>query len=92
MARDNAAILRRLAGQVSAVRGLSRHHVDQVSQALAADDPAVLLPPPLADPHPQLAHLHPGLAAQVRSCTEQATQIRRTSHATRSGTTAATKQ
>ncbi|WP_409464352.1 hypothetical protein [Amycolatopsis sp. GA6-003] len=73
------------------MRGLSRHHVDQVSQALAADDPAVLLPP-LADPHPQPAHLHAGLAAEVQSCTEQATRIRRASHATRSGATPATKR
>lgn len=83
-ARDNAAVLRQLAGQVSAVRGLSRpaqHHVDLVGQALASDDPVSLLSP-LADTHGYLKATHATLAAQVQSLTEQATQIR---HATRSG-------
>jgi hypothetical protein len=86
-ARDNAAVLRQLAGQVSSVRGLSdhaQHHVDLVSQALSKDDPASLLPP-LADTHPHLTATHAGLAARVRSLTDQATQIRHTTHVMRSG-------
>ncbi|MFF0147441.1 hypothetical protein ATK36_2056 [Amycolatopsis sulphurea] len=86
-ARDNAAVLRRLAGQVSSARGLSphaQHHVDQVSQALAEDDPASLLPP-LADTHTHLKATHAGLAAQVQSLTDQATRIRHTTQVMRSG-------
>ncbi|RJQ85487.1 HSP18 transcriptional regulator [Amycolatopsis panacis] len=85
-ARDNAAVLRQLAGQVSSVRGLSphaQHHVDQVSQALAEDDPASLLPP-LTDTHTHLKATHASLAAQVQSLTDQATQIRHTTHLMRS--------
>jgi hypothetical protein len=93
-ARDNAAVLRQLAGQVSSVRGLSRHaqhHVDLVGQALADDDPASLLPP-LADTHTHLKATHAGLAAQVQSLTEQATQVRRTTHVMRAGSTPAEEQ
>lgn len=93
-ARDNAAVLRRLAGQVSSVRGLpqrAQHHVDLVGEALAEDDPAGLLPP-LADTQPHLKATHAGLAAQVQSLTDQATQVRRTSYVTRSGTPSAMRQ
>ncbi|MEU3273114.1 HSP18 transcriptional regulator [Saccharomonospora sp. NPDC006951] len=85
-ARDNAAVLRQLAGQVSAVRGLPRnaqHRVDLVGQALAEDDPADLLPP-LADTHTHLEATHANLAARVRTLTDQATQVRHTTHAMRS--------
>jgi hypothetical protein len=93
-ARDNAAVLRQLAGQVSSVRGLSQHvqhHVDLVSQALAEDDPASLLPP-LADMHPHLTAMHASLAARVQSVTDQATQIRHTTHVMRSGSPLAAEQ
>lgn len=93
-ARDNAAVLRQLAGQVSSVRGLpqrAQRHVDLVGAALAEDDPASLLPP-LADTQPHLKATHAGLAAQVQSVTDQATQVRRTSYVTRSGTEAAVRQ
>lgn len=88
-ARANAAVLRQLAGQVSSVRGLSQHaqrHVDLVGQALAEDNPASLLPP-LADTYAHLKATHASLADQVQALTDQATQIRRTSHVTRSGST-----
>ncbi|WP_246445855.1 HSP18 transcriptional regulator [Saccharothrix violaceirubra] len=93
-ARDNAAVLRQLAGQVSSVQGLSRRaqrHVDLVGQALAEDDPARLLPP-LADTHTHLKATHASLAAQVRSLTDQATQIRHTSDMTRSDSAPAAEQ
>jgi hypothetical protein len=47
-ARDNAAILRQVAGQVSALPDLpnqARHHADLVGQALADNDPTTLLSP-----------------------------------------------
>jgi hypothetical protein len=93
-ARDNAAVLRQLAGQVSSVQGLSQHaqqHVDLVGQALAEDDPASLLLP-LADTQPHLKQAHAGLAARVQSLTDQATQIRHTSHVARSGSPSAAGQ
>jgi hypothetical protein len=86
-ARANAAVLRQLAGQISALRGLPQHaqrHVDLVSQALAEDDPTSLLSP-LADTHSHLKATHAGLADQVRSLTDQTTRIRHTTHSVRSG-------
>ncbi|HKN98460.1 MAG TPA: HSP18 transcriptional regulator [Pseudonocardiaceae bacterium] len=86
-ARDNAAVLRRLAGQISALRGLPRRaqqHVDLVHQALADDDPVSLLSP-LAGTHTHLKAAHADLAAQVQSVTDQTTQIRHTTHRMRSG-------
>lgn len=90
-ARDNAAVLRQLAGQISALRGLpgrAQHHVDMVGQALAEDDPASLLSP-LADTHTYLKTTHASLAAQVQSLTDQTTHIRDTTHQMRSGPPAA---
>lgn len=86
-ARDNAAGLRRLAGQISALHDLpqrAQHHVDLVGEALAHDDPTSLLSP-LADTHTHLKTSHAGLAAQVQSLTDETTRIRHTTHATRSG-------
>lgn len=85
-ARNNAAVLRRLAGQISALRGLPRraqHQIDLVHQALADNDPANLLPP-LADTHTHLKATHADLADQIQSITDQTTQIRHTTHAKRS--------
>lgn len=87
-ARDNAGVLREVAGQISALRGLSRpaqHRVDLVHQALAEDD-AVNLLSPLADTHTHLKRTHADLAAQVQSFTEQTSQIRRTTQTMRSDT------
>lgn len=86
-ARDNAAVLRRLAGQISALQDLpsrARHHADLVGQALADNDPTSLLSP-LADTQTHLRTTHAGLAAQIQSITDQTTQIRDTTHAARSG-------
>jgi len=86
-ARDNATVLRQLAGQISALQDLphrAQHHADLVGQALAEDDPTSLLSP-LADTRTHLQATHAGLAAQVQSITDQTTRIRRTAHTTRSG-------
>nr|WP_084467691.1 HSP18 transcriptional regulator [Actinokineospora inagensis] len=86
-ARDNAAVPRQLAGQVSALPGLPRraqHQANLVGQALADNDPTTLLSP-LADTHTHLTANHAGLAAQIQAITDQATQIRHTTHSTRSG-------
>lgn len=93
-ARDNAAALRQLAGQISALRGLpqrAQQHVDLVHRALADDDPANLLSP-LAGTHTHLKTTHAGLAAQVQSLTDQTTQIRRTTHTKRAGSASATDE
>ena len=93
-ARNNAAILRQLAGQISALQDLpnhARHHADLVGQALADNDPTSLLSP-LADTHTHLKATHAGLAAQIQSITDQTTQIRHTTTGTRSGSPAVTEQ
>ena len=93
-ARDNAAVLRQLAGQISALRGLPehvKHRVDLVGQALADDDPASLVAP-LADTHTHLSDTHAGLAAQVRSLTDQAARVRHTAHVMRSDSSQAAGQ
>jgi hypothetical protein len=58
-ARDNAAALRRLAGQITALTDLppaSRAALGQLDAALAHDDPAA---------HPYLTAAHPRLATQL---------------------------
>ena len=85
-ARDNAAVLRQLAGQVSALDGLperAKRHLELVGQALGDDDPASLVTP-LADTHTHLTASHAGLAGQVQSLTDQATQVRNNAHLMRS--------
>jgi hypothetical protein len=78
-ARQNSAVLRQLAGQVSTLDGLSgpaRRHADLIGQALAGSDPATLLPP-LADSHPHLRTTHAGLAKKIKSVTDHTEQLRR---------------
>jgi hypothetical protein len=85
-ARDNAAGLRQLAGQVGALRGLpqpAQHHVDLVHEALADNDPTSLLSP-LADTRTHLERTHAALAAQVQSLTDETARIRHAAHLTRS--------
>jgi hypothetical protein len=85
-ARQNSAILRQLAGQISALRGLrraARQHAELVGQALADDDPATLLTP-LADTQTHLRTSHAGLAEQIRSVTEHTERLRRDTHDQRS--------
>ncbi|MEU8795758.1 type III effector protein [Streptomyces sp. NPDC048643] len=77
-ARDNAAELRQLAGQITALTGLparSRTYLARLAEALADNDAANLIPP-LADAHSDLKDHHPGLAVRVAAITDHAGQIR----------------
>ncbi|MEW2219208.1 type III effector protein [Streptomyces sp. NPDC006990] len=70
-ARHNAAGLRRLAGQISALTDLpaaARHPLGDLHAALAHNDPAELIAP-LAATRPHLATTHPDLAAQLDTLT-----------------------
>jgi hypothetical protein len=73
-AQRNAAVLRGLAGQVSALPDLdahSRRHADRVREALGGDDVSALLGS-LADMRGHLVADHPRLAAQIRDLTTDA--------------------
>lgn len=77
-ARRNSAVLRQLAGQVSALRDLTesaRHQADRVQQALADNDPTALLAP-LTATHIHLRTSHVGLAEQINAVTERVEQVR----------------
>ncbi|MFG2660153.1 type III effector protein [Streptomyces sp. NPDC048425] len=66
-ARDNAAALRRLAGQITALTDLppaSRTPLGQLDAALAHNDPAPLIHP-LTATRPYLTTAHPRLATQL---------------------------
>ncbi len=66
-ARDNAADLRRIAGQITALTDLptaARHPLSQLDAALAQDDPAALVGP-LNATRPHLTTAHPDLAARL---------------------------
>ncbi|MFF5480904.1 type III effector protein [Streptomyces sp. NPDC012935] len=70
-ARHNAADLRRIAGQITALTDLpaaARLPVDQLHAALAHDDPAELIRP-LNATRPHLTTAHPDLAAQLDTLT-----------------------
>jgi hypothetical protein len=87
-ARQNSSALRQLAGQISALEGLSgpaQQRVDLVHQALADNDAATLLSP-LADTHAHLQATHAGLAEQIKSVTEHTDQLRRHTHEQRNTT------
>ncbi|KAB1143525.1 type III effector protein [Streptomyces luteolifulvus] len=74
-ARRNAADLRRIAGQITALTDLptaARNPLSQLHAALAHDDPAVLIHP-LNATHPHLTAAHPDLAAQLDALTNFAT-------------------
>lgn len=74
-ARRNAADLRRLAGQITALTDLptaASHPLDQLHAALAHNDPAELIHP-LNATRPHLAAAHPDLAAQLDTLTNSAT-------------------
>ncbi|MGW0912550.1 type III effector protein [Streptomyces sp. NPDC002784] len=74
-ARHNAADLRRVAGQISALTDLpraARRPLSQLDAALAQDDPAALLRP-LNAARPHLTDAHPDLAARVDTLTDSAT-------------------
>ncbi|MFM9698507.1 type III effector protein [Streptomyces europaeiscabiei] len=70
-ARANAADLRRIAGQITALTDLpaaARRPLDKLHAALAHDDPADLLAP-LTATRPYLAAAHPDLAARLDTLT-----------------------
>ncbi|ARZ65817.1 type III effector protein [Streptomyces sp. HU2014] len=70
-ARRNAADLRRLAGQITALTDLppaARRPVGELHTALAHDDPAALIAP-LAATRRHLAAAHPDLAARLDTLT-----------------------
>ncbi|MFF5016370.1 type III effector protein [Streptomyces sp. NPDC001165] len=73
-ARRNAADLRRIAGQITALTDLpaaARNPISHLHAALAHDDPAVLIRP-LNATRPHLAPGHPDLAAQLDALTNPA--------------------
>ncbi|WP_326950986.1 HSP18 transcriptional regulator [Amycolatopsis sp. NBC_01307] len=75
-ARRNAAVLRQLAGRVSALDGLApaaQASADRLSAALGDDDPANLLPP-LAAARP---HLTGDLGTRVGEISAEAARLRR---------------
>ncbi|GHE15830.1 type III effector protein [Streptomyces alanosinicus] len=74
-ARHNAADLRRIAGQITALTDLpivARHPLSQLHAALAHDDPAALIHP-LNATRPHLTTTHPDLATQLDALTNSAT-------------------
>ncbi|MET9086970.1 type III effector protein [Streptomyces sp. NPDC004237] len=74
-ARHNAADLRRIAGQITALTDLptaARHPLSQLHAALAHDDPTALIHP-LNATRPHLTTTHPDLATQLDTLTNSAT-------------------
>jgi len=77
-ARTNAADLRRLAGQITALTDLpaaARRPLNKLHAALAHDDPADLIAP-LAATRPHLTATHPDLAARLDTLTPPSTTRR----------------
>ncbi|MFD9208166.1 type III effector protein [Streptomyces sioyaensis] len=77
-ARDNAAELRRLAGQITALTDLpaaSRTPVDLLDEALGKDDPVGLIAP-LTATRPHLQPAHPDLAARIDVFTGHTARLR----------------
>lgn len=77
-ARDNASQLRQLAGQASALAGLTsagRRRARDLRDSLEGDDPADLLQP-LAAMHEDLLEDHGGLAAQVHAISRRVSRLR----------------
>ncbi|MFJ4871582.1 type III effector protein [Streptomyces sp. NPDC088757] len=83
-ARGNAADLRRLAGQVTALDALPATLRHDLGEALADDDPALLLEP-LARTRRHLAPLHPDLAERVGTLAHRTAALREESDQRRSG-------
>ncbi|MGC9497421.1 type III effector protein [Streptomyces sp. WG7] len=75
-ARGNAADLRQLAGQITALAGLPAEARTPLVRALGQDDAAGLVGP-LSGARPHLAAHHPELAARVDSLADHADRLRR---------------
>ncbi|MFD3535808.1 type III effector protein [Streptomyces sp. NPDC058664] len=84
-ARGNAAELRQLAGQITALDALPAPARNALSEALADSDPALLLEP-LTGSLTHLAGLRPDLAERVDTLTSRTTHLRHESDQRRSGT------
>ncbi|CAM5569428.1 type III effector protein [Streptomyces tanashiensis] len=84
-ARGNAADLRQLAGQITALDALPADAREGLSAALADSDPALLLEP-LARTRADLAPLRPDLAERVDTLTRRTAHLRDESDQRRSGT------
>ncbi|MGA5873817.1 type III effector protein [Streptomyces cinereoruber] len=84
-ARGNAADLRRLAGQITALDTLPAALRHDLGAALADDDPALLLEP-LARTYRHLAPFHPDLAERVGTLAHRTAALREESDQRRSGT------
>ncbi|MEV7775788.1 type III effector protein [Kitasatospora sp. NPDC086791] len=77
-ARDNAADLRRLAGQIGALDGLTTSAapaIERLLEALGTSDPAHLLAP-LAETRPFLEAGHPTIADRLDELTARTEQLR----------------
>ncbi|MET7472952.1 type III effector protein [Streptomyces sp. NPDC005648] len=86
-AHANAAGLRQLAGQITALTDLpaaARTPIAELTTALADSDPAALVAP-LAGTHPYLAPGHPDLAARVDDLARHTARLRRDSGDQRRG-------
>jgi hypothetical protein len=78
-ARDHAAELRQIAGQVSGVPGLSsggRRRARTLVSSMSGDDPATLLEP-LAEMHRDLVDEHTKLAERVDQVSRRVRRVRR---------------
>ncbi|MFI8998589.1 type III effector protein [Streptomyces sp. NPDC053542] len=78
-ARGNAADLRRLAGEITALTDLPAEARTPLIRALAHHDVAALLGP-LTDARDHLTAGHPGLAARVDALTRHTDDLRQTSN------------
>lgn len=86
-ARDNAADLRRLAGQITALTGLpdgAAAAVGELNRALADNDAAHLVLP-LADTRPHLRAEDSALADHIDTMTRHTDRLRQNTHDRRSG-------
>ncbi|MET7548350.1 type III effector protein [Streptomyces sp. NPDC005133] len=87
-ARTNAADLRQLAGQITALTDLpvqAHPPLTRLAEALADNDAAHLLDA-LADTHTHLKANHPDLAARIDAIAHNADRLRRTGNADRTTT------
>ncbi|MFF1605999.1 type III effector protein, partial [Streptomyces mirabilis] len=84
-ARTNAAELRQLAGQITALTDLpsqARTPLARLADALADNDAANLIAP-LADTRTHLKATHPDLAARIATITHHTDRLRQTGDAQR---------
>lgn len=77
-ARDNAADLRQLAGQITALTDLPDTATTRLAAALADNDAANLIAP-LTDAHQHLTSGHPGLAARIDTVSRHTDRLRQDS-------------